>query len=102
LEVPTRASNEEILEAYQRASALYSEDSVAMYALENPQLGDELRARMREAMEILTDEDLRGEYDRMIGVARIAAPAEMLRRQEEDEEGEYEGSPSDLMPEPRE
>jgi len=102
LEVPTRASNEEILEAYQRASTLYAADSVAMYALENPELGDDLRARLREAMEILTDEDLRGEYDRMIGVARITAPSEMLRRQQErDDEGDYEGPPSELRPEPR-
>ena len=70
LEVPVTASDNEIRSAYERAEELYSPDSVAIYALENPAQADELRARLREAMEILTDADLREEYDRMIGVVR--------------------------------
>lgn len=97
LEVSTRASSDEIIQAFERANELYSADSVAMYALENPDMGDELRARIREAMEILTDEDLRGEYDRIIGVTPPTLPVEMLRRaQDRDDEGEYDGAPTQL------
>lgn len=86
LEVQNQASMDEIRRAYERAAELYSADSVAMYALENPGVADELRARLREAMEILTDEDLRQEYDRMIGVAPRSAPAEVLRKEAAREE----------------
>ncbi|MDQ3264334.1 MAG: helix-turn-helix domain-containing protein [Myxococcota bacterium] len=97
LEVSTRASSDEIVQAFERANELYSADSVAMYALENPEMGNELRARIREAMEILTDEDLRGEYDRIIGVTPPALPTELLRRhQDRDDEGEYDGAPTQL------
>lgn len=68
LEVDPAASPSEILAAYQRAVELYSPESVAIYALENPGQADELRDRLREAMEILTDDDLRGEYDRVLGL----------------------------------
>ena len=44
---------------------LYSPDSVAVYALVDPEQVDALRERMTEAMEILTDADLRAEYDRI-------------------------------------
>ncbi|HEY8208917.1 MAG TPA: helix-turn-helix domain-containing protein [Myxococcaceae bacterium] len=68
LEVPPSASASEIRAAYERAVETYSADSVAIYALENPAQADELRDKLREAMEILTDQGLRGDYDRMIGV----------------------------------
>lgn len=96
LEVQTQASMDEIRRAYERASELYSPDSVAMYALEDPSLATDLRARLREAMEILTDEDLREEYDRMIGIAPRHAPAEILRREQEREEGTDEELPAQL------
>lgn len=74
LEVPVTASENEIRAAYERASELFAPDSVAIYALENPAQADDLRARLREAMEILTDADLREEYDRSIGVTRRGRP----------------------------
>jgi len=68
LEVTPSASMAEIRAAYERAVETYSADSVAIYALENPAQADELRDKLREAMEILTDQGLRGDYDRMIGL----------------------------------
>lgn len=68
LEVTPSASASEIRAAYERAVETYSADSVAIYALENPAQADELREKLREAMAILTDQGLRGDYDRMIGV----------------------------------
>jgi curved DNA-binding protein CbpA len=81
LEVGTSASPSEIRAAYERAVETYSEESVAIYALEDPGRADELREKLREAMAILTDHNLRVEYDRMIGVPprlhaeEAAAPA---------------------------
>jgi curved DNA-binding protein CbpA len=75
LEVDPAASPSEILAAYQRAVELYSPDSVAIYALEDPGQAGELRDRLRQAVQILTDDDMRGEYDRMIGLPPRPAPA---------------------------
>lgn len=68
LEVETAASPSEIRAAYERAVETYGAESVALYALEDPARAEELREKLREAMEILTDYNLRVEYDRMIGV----------------------------------
>ncbi|MCP3060062.1 helix-turn-helix domain-containing protein [Myxococcus sp. K38C18041901] len=68
LEVPVTAPMEEIRAAYSRLMELYAPDSIAVYALVEPDQVDALRARMTEAMEILTDVDLRGEYDRDLGL----------------------------------
>jgi DNA-binding transcriptional regulator YiaG len=70
LEIPDSAPDEEIRAAYARALETYSPDSVAVYMLADPGQVDALRARLTEAMEILTEPDLRAEYDRMIGVSR--------------------------------
>jgi hypothetical protein len=70
LEIPVTAPDEEIRAAYERALETYSPDSVAVYALVDPGQIDALRARLTEAMEILTEPDLRAEYDQMIGVKR--------------------------------
>ena len=59
LEVTPSASPTEIRAAYERAVETYSDDSVAIYALENPAQAGELRDKLREAMEILTDQGLR-------------------------------------------
>jgi hypothetical protein len=75
LEIPVTAPETEIRAAYTRAIETYSPDSVAVYSLADPGQVDALRARMTEAMEILTDSDLRAEYDRMIGVQRPEASA---------------------------
>jgi len=70
LEVPVTAPDAEIRAAYERALETYSPDSVAVYALVDPGQIDALRARLTEAMEILTEPELRAEYDQMIGVKR--------------------------------
>ncbi|MDC0707243.1 helix-turn-helix domain-containing protein [Stigmatella sp. ncwal1] len=68
LEVPVTAPGAEIRAAFERALETYSPDSVAVYMLVDPGQLDSLRARLTEAMEILTEPDLREEYDQMIGV----------------------------------
>ncbi|MBN8226900.1 helix-turn-helix domain-containing protein [Corallococcus macrosporus] len=77
LEVPPTASDAEIRAAHQRLMELYSPDSIAVYALGDPDQVDALRERMNEAMEMLTDADLRVEYDRSIGLSteRLAKAA---------------------------
>ncbi|KFE69910.1 helix-turn-helix domain-containing protein [Hyalangium minutum] len=75
LEIPVSAPDEEIRAAYTRALETYAPDSVAVYALVDPGQVDALRARLTEAMEILTEPDLRAEYDRMIGVSRADSSA---------------------------
>lgn len=64
LEVPVTAPVEDIRAAYSRLMELYAPDSIAVYALVEPEQVDALRARMTEAMEILTDAELRAEYDK--------------------------------------
>ncbi|RKG76913.1 molecular chaperone DnaJ [Corallococcus exercitus] len=77
LEVPPTASDAEIRAAHERLMELYSPDSIAVYALGDPDQVDALRERMNEAMEMLTDADLRVEYDRSIGLSteRLAKAA---------------------------
>lgn len=76
LEVPVTAQMEEIQAAYSRLMELYAPDSIAVYALVDADQVDALRARMTEAMEILTDADLRVEYDKDLGLpARKVAEA---------------------------
>ncbi|MGE6761831.1 helix-turn-helix domain-containing protein [Corallococcus interemptor] len=69
LEVPPTASDAEIRAAHERLMELYSPDSIAVYALGDPDQVAALRERMNEAMEMLTDADLRVEYDRSIGLS---------------------------------
>lgn len=92
LEISPQASMEEIHAAYHRAIELYSPESVAIYALENPTLAEELRAKLQEAMEILTDTDLRPEYDRSIGLLARPAPDSHPDEDEDDEEEEEESA----------
>ncbi|MFP2960887.1 helix-turn-helix domain-containing protein [Myxococcus sp. 1LA] len=68
LEVPVTAPLEEIRAAYERLMELYSPDSIAVYALVDEGQVDGLRARMAEALEILSDEELRAEYDKDLGL----------------------------------
>ncbi len=68
LEVPVTAPLEEIRAAYARLMELYSPDSIAVYALVDEGQVDGLRARMAEALEILSDAELRAEYDKDLGL----------------------------------
>ena len=61
LEIPVTAPEAEIRAAYERALEMYGPDSVAVYTLVDPGQIDALRARLTEAMEILTEPDLRAE-----------------------------------------
>ncbi|RJS16825.1 molecular chaperone DnaJ [Corallococcus sp. H22C18031201] len=73
LEVPATASEEDIRAAYQRQMEMYAPDSIAVYALADPGQLESLRARLTEAMEFLTDPDLRVEYDRSVGLGERAS-----------------------------
>ena len=75
LEVPPSASVEEIRAAYVRAIETYSPDSVALYALDDPEQLERLRSRLTEALERLSEPRLRREYDRTLGLALSAAAA---------------------------
>ncbi len=74
LEVSVSASQEQIRDAYQRLCEQYADDQVALYGLADPAQAKALRARLLEAMEILTDDDLRGEYDRDLGLPPRSKP----------------------------
>jgi hypothetical protein len=77
LEVAITATADEIRQAHARALEVYGPDSPALYGLADPKQADALRARLLEAMEILTDDDLRLEYDKSIGLPpRSALPRE--------------------------
>jgi hypothetical protein len=81
LEVPVSASAEQIRSAYERLQQQYGDDQVALYGLVEPSQAKALRARLLEAYEILSDEDLRGEYDRDLGL-----PPRPKRTAEEEDE----------------
>jgi hypothetical protein len=68
LDLPPSASDEDIREAHARALEMYAPDSVAVYALEDPSRLEALRARITEALEYLTDAELRREYDASLGL----------------------------------
>ena len=68
LEVPVSAPADDIRAAYSRLMELYAPDSIAVYALVSPEQVDSLRARMTEAMEFLTNAELRAEYDKGLGL----------------------------------
>jgi curved DNA-binding protein CbpA len=75
LEVPPTASLDEIRAAYERQQALYAADSVALYVLDDPGQVEALRQLLVEALDILTDEDLRAEYHKQLGLPPPVAPA---------------------------
>jgi hypothetical protein len=74
LELPRAATDDEIRAAHDRLCAQFGDDAVAMYGLAGPAEAKELRARLLEAMEILTEADLRVEYDRSIGLSPLPPP----------------------------
>jgi DNA-binding transcriptional regulator YiaG len=78
LEVPPTSTIEEIRAAYERAAQLYDVDSVALYAVGDPARIEELKKLLVEAVEILSDPDLRARYDQALGIAGGTAPAAMV------------------------
>ena len=62
-----RASRDEVERAYRFCLELYGEGSVATYSLLEPTEAEQLRLRVREAYEVLTDEDKRRAYDESQG-----------------------------------
>jgi hypothetical protein len=75
LEVAVTASVAEIRDAHSRMLEQYSPDSIAIYALVEPEQLEALRARLTEAMKTLSEPRLRLEYDRTVGVVRPEAVA---------------------------
>ncbi len=62
-----RASRDEVERAYRFCLELYGEGSVATYSLLEPTEAEQLRLRVREAYEVLTDEERRRAYDESQG-----------------------------------
>ena len=72
LEVAPSATIEEIVAAYQRAVRLYDAESVALYPVGDPGQVEELKKLLLEAVEILSDPELRLEYDKGLGISSSA------------------------------
>src|SRR5690349_3763656 len=68
LEVPVSATAAQIRAAFERLSELYSDDQVALYGLVDAGSAAALRAKLSEAFEILSDEELRSVYDSDLGL----------------------------------
>ena len=68
LEVSVSATAAEIRFACDRLTRLYADDQLALYGLAGPGSAQNLRLRLREAMEILTDDELRSVYDDDLGL----------------------------------
>ncbi len=71
LEVPPKAGPDEVRTALDRALELLASDSIALYALVDPDQADALRARIREAASALLDPVERSRYDRHLGGADL-------------------------------
>jgi hypothetical protein len=68
LEISVGATVAEVKSAYERLSQLYSDDQVVLYGLIDPNRAAALRTRLKEALEILLDDDRRDAYDVKIGL----------------------------------
>jgi hypothetical protein len=68
LEVSVGASTEEIRAAYARLSRLYADEQVALYGLVDPERAQMLRERLKQAVDVLTDDVQRDAYDAAIGL----------------------------------
>ena len=81
LEVSVGATIDEIKGAYARLAALYGDEQVALYGLVDPARAQMLRERLRQAVEVLTDDERRDAYDVSIGLPpreRPRVPAKPL------------------------
>ena len=74
-----RASRDEVERAYRFCLELYGEGSVATYSLLEPTEAEQLRLRVREAYEVLTDEDRRRAYDESQGFSPPDSPVLAFR-----------------------
>lgn len=68
LEVSVGATLAELRFAHDRLTTLYADDQVALYGLIDSGRASALRARLKEALEVLTDEQQRDAYDLKIGL----------------------------------
>jgi hypothetical protein len=68
LEVPISASTEQIRRSYDRLIEMYADDQVALYGLADSTSTSALRTKLHEALEVLTDDDLRTLYDAELGL----------------------------------
>ncbi len=66
LDITPHASRQEIEVSYQRARRVYSSDSVATYALFQPEELNLIRRRIEEAFRVLNNPERRALYDREI------------------------------------
>jgi hypothetical protein len=82
LEISVSASTAEVRSAWERLNRMYADDQLALYGLASAATAAALRKRLHEAMEVLTDDELRGMYDEEIGLpARELAVDEPIVRQ---------------------
>jgi DnaJ-class molecular chaperone len=71
LEIPTNASQEQILQAYNSALIAYSEDSVAIYSLMSSDDCKVFRDKIEEAYTILGNPEKRRAYDTSRGFVQV-------------------------------
>lgn len=69
-----RASRQQVERAYHFCLELYGEGSLATYSLLEPTEGEAQRLRVREAYEVLVDEERRRAYDESQGFAPPETP----------------------------
>ncbi len=68
LEISIGASLAEVKSAFERLSQLYSDDQVVLYGLIDPARAAALRTRLKEALEVLVDDERRDAYDAKLGL----------------------------------
>jgi hypothetical protein len=78
LEISVGASTEEIRRAWERLNHLYSEEQVALYGLVDPARAEMLRRRLKQALDVLTDEAQRDAYDVSLGLPPRERPGSGL------------------------
>lgn len=66
LELSRQATNREIEQAYERARATYSQDSIAIYSLMSESEIETIRQQIEEAYRTLSHEQSRNEYDQFL------------------------------------
>jgi hypothetical protein len=97
LEVPVSATPAQIRDAYERLAQQYGDEQVALYGLAEPAQAKALRAKLLEAFEILSDEDLRVEYDKDLGLPPRQKPPAPPPRHEDDELSSQQLAMNDLL-----